>query len=203
MSKMMLRAMCDIGYITFNFNCYEKIIIYAVLLFLSASSFGQQNNPKKPLNHQDYLQKSKNQRTGALVLLAGGTDIGAVTAISFCQQTHFSQSLTRQDYVKKSKNQKTAAWVLLCGGVALAVGAPILAISSATWFQSDASLNVAFVTGCASILGSIPLFIASARNKRRSIEASAYFKIDKAQIIKQKGIGFYSFPAIALKLSLQ
>ncbi|HEX5552579.1 MAG TPA: hypothetical protein VFX43_04960 [Chitinophagaceae bacterium] len=138
----------------------KKIIICAVLLFLSDSLFSQQNNLTQPLNHQDYLQKSKNQKAGAWVLLGGGTAVLAITAISAASSIDFSGP-------KKSF--------------------PVIPVS----------------IGGAMILSSVPLFIASVRNKKRSIEASAYFKIDKAQIIKQGGIGFYSFPAIALKLSLQ
>jgi len=124
-----------------------------------------------------------------------------MTTSSFSQQTDLSQSLTRQDYLKKSKNQKTAAWILLGGGVALAVGAPILTISSATWFQSDASWEIAFVTGCASVLGSIPLFIAAKRNKRKAMKVSTYFEIQRNPVLTNTGIALHSTPTLSLKLN--
>jgi hypothetical protein len=130
-----------------------------VLLFLSTGLFGQQNNLKHPQNRQDFLQKSKNQKASAWVLLVGGTTVLAITAIAAATSVDISGP-------KKSF--------------------PVIPVS----------------IGGAMMLGSVPLFIASTRNNRRSIRASAYFKIDKAQKIKPKGTSFYSFPAIALKLSL-
>lgn len=99
-----------------------------------------------------------------------------MTTSSFCQQTDFNKSLTQKNYLQKSKKQKTAAWILLGGGLALAVGAPILAVSS-DWSKPETPYDVAFFTGCASMLGSIPLFIASGRNKRKAMKASTYFEI--------------------------
>ena len=50
----------------------KKIILFATFLILSASSFSQQTNSHPSLTKQDYLQKSKNQKTTAWVLLGGG-----------------------------------------------------------------------------------------------------------------------------------
>src|SRR6187399_462951 len=99
-----------------------------------------------------------------------------MTTSSFCQQTDSSHSLTQQDYLQKSKNQKTAAWVLLGGGAAVAVGAALLDVSS-DWTKSETPYLVAMTIGCASMLGSIPLFIASKRNKRKAMNVSTYFEI--------------------------
>jgi len=68
----------------------KKIILFALLLILSATSFSQQTDPSTPLTRADYLQKSKNKKTAAWVLLGGGTVligtgflIGARTESSF------------------------------------------------------------------------------------------------------------------------
>ena len=135
----------------------KKIIIYAMLLFVTASSFSQQLNPIQ---------------------------------------------LTRQDYLKKSKNQKTAAWVLLGGGIAL-MGTGILIGSGneVSFDNAETSVIIAGI-GVLSTIASIPLFIASGRNKRKAMNASTYFKIEKTQTIQQTGISFHPLPAISIKINL-
>ena len=123
-----------------------------------------------------------------------------MTASSFCQQTDANQSLTRQDYLKKSKNQKTAAWILLGGGFALAVGASILDVSS-DWSKSETPYLVAISAGCASMLGSIPLFIAAGRNKRKGMNASTYFQIRQNPLPTNTGLTLHSTPTLSLKLN--
>jgi hypothetical protein len=123
-----------------------------------------------------------------------------MTTSSFCQQTDFSQSLTRQDYLKKSKNQKTTAWILLGGGAAVAVGAAILDVSS-DWSKSETPYIVALFTGGAAMLGSIPLFIASGRNKRKAMNASTYFEIQRNPVLTNTGLTLHSLPTLSLKLN--
>ena len=90
------------------------------------------------------------------------------STISFCQQKNVDQPLTYQDYMKKSKNQRTAAFILLgSAAIMIAIAAP-----------GDVSFNVLPVLGIgstASILGSIPLLIASRRNKKKAMKISANF----------------------------
>jgi len=50
----------------------KKIILFAMLLTLSASSFGQQTKPSPDLTKQDYLLKSKKQKKAAKIMLGGG-----------------------------------------------------------------------------------------------------------------------------------
>ena len=123
-----------------------------------------------------------------------------ITSRSFCQQTDSSRSLTSQDYLKKSKNQKTAAWILLGGGFALAVGASILDVSS-DWSKSETPYLVAISAGCASMLGSIPLFIAAGRNKRKGMNASTYFQIRQNPLPTNTGLTLHSTPTLSLKLN--
>ena len=51
----------------------KKIIVFALLLIISVTSFSQQTNPSKPVTKADYLLKSKSQKNAAWVLLGGGT----------------------------------------------------------------------------------------------------------------------------------
>ena len=123
-----------------------------------------------------------------------------IATSSFCQQTNVTPSLTKMDYLRKSKRQKTAAWVLLGGGFALAVGAGILDASS-DWSKSETPYLVAIFTGGASMLGSIPLFIASGRNKRKARNASAYFEIQQRPVPTITGLTLLPIPAFSLKLT--
>jgi len=50
----------------------KKMTILSLLLILSANLFSQQTTSSPTFNKQDYLQKSKNQKTAAWVLLGGG-----------------------------------------------------------------------------------------------------------------------------------
>lgn len=123
-----------------------------------------------------------------------------LTASSFCQQTDSSRSLTRQDYLKKSKNQKTTARILLWGGAAVAVGAIVFDATS-DWDKSETPYIVAFSAGCASMIGSIPLFVASKRNKKKGMNASTYFEIRKNPVATNTGLTFHSTPTLSLKFN--
>jgi hypothetical protein len=123
-----------------------------------------------------------------------------MTATSFCQQANPPQPLTKNDYLQKSKNQKTAAWVLLGGGLALAVGGALLDVNS-DWSSSETPYLVVITAGCASMLGSIPLFISAAKNKRKAMNAAAYIGIQRDPAITNSGLTLHSVPTLLLKLN--
>ncbi len=85
---------------------------------------------------------------------------------------------TKDYYLLKSKHQKTAAWIMLGGGTTLLAVGGIIGIrgfSNLLSGQVDkAGNNVGLaglldITGGAAMLGSIPLFIASSRNKHKAM----------------------------------
>ena len=117
---------------------------------------------------------------------------------SFSQETSSSQKLTKEDYLLKSKHQKTAAWVMLVGGVAIGVGGAAWAASD--WYAS--APDVLLVVGGASILGSIPLFIASGKNKRKAMDVSAFIEMQKTPQMQLARINMNSYPALGIKISL-
>jgi hypothetical protein len=123
-----------------------------------------------------------------------------MTTCSFCQQTDSSHSLTQQNYLQKSKNQKTAAWVLLGGGAAVAVVAAVLDVNS-DWTKSETPYLVAISIGCASMLGSIPLFAASKRNKRKAMNASTWFEIRQSPALVNTGLVLHSIPTLSLRFN--
>lgn len=50
----------------------KKIITCIALLLVANLSYSQPGNPSAPLTKQDYLQKSKNQKTAAWIFMGGG-----------------------------------------------------------------------------------------------------------------------------------
>lgn len=50
----------------------NKIILFAMFFLLSAPSFSQQVKPSPTLSREDYLKKSKTQKTVGWILLGGG-----------------------------------------------------------------------------------------------------------------------------------
>ena len=87
------------------------------------------------------------------------TSMLILSASSFCQKT--SSSPTREELLTKSKTQKTIGFVLLGAGITS------LAIASPGNIDFN-TLGVLIVIGGAATLSSIPLFIASKRNKNKA-----------------------------------
>jgi len=137
---------------------------------------------------------------------------------AFCQSTPNDLPTIKTGYLKKSKNQKTAAWVLLGGGFALSTTSVLLASPKVTEDYGNIFVgvfsgepipqnnytveNILLVTGTAAMLGSIPLFIASGKNKKRAMNMTTNIKMEKATIIERQSFVQSSYPAIALKINL-
>src|ERR1700741_2560430 len=104
----------------------------------------------------------------------------ALPATSFCQKTNDTVPVVKTDYLIKSKNQKTAAWVLLGGGTAL-IGVGFLIGDSKNATFDDAGTGVVLGgIGFLSAVGSIPLFIASGKNKKKAMKATTFIKMETA-----------------------
>jgi hypothetical protein len=73
---------------------------------------------------------------------------------------------TKEYYLQLSKSQKTSAWFMLGGGLLLAVAGGIQ-VSNNLFSKSNEGVAL-FLVGAGLSLGSVPLFIASGRNKRRA-----------------------------------
>jgi hypothetical protein len=119
---------------------------------------------------------------------------------TFSQQTKPSPALTKQDYLQKSKNQKTGAWVLLAGGTAL-IGTGFLIGDRKESSFSDAGTGVVIGgLGFLATIGSIPLFIASGKNKRKGMNLS--FKNETAPQILKSSFVYRHIPSLILKINL-
>jgi hypothetical protein len=126
------------------------------------------------------------------------------------QQTTPAASI-QSHYLKKSKNQKTAAWILLGGGAALFTAGMLIPKGEEQWDtyygwpmkenKNDGIKAALGLTGVLSMAGSIPLFIASGKNKRRALSLSANFQMQKSQVIRRASFTDKSYPGAAVKLN--
>ena len=141
-----------------------------------------------------------------------------LTSTSFCQQIEYSHTLEKQDYLGKSKKQKTGAWILLSGGFVLSATGVLIAATEVTTEavgflvaglsgtdaeepkNSNAS-GILFYTGLASMVGSIPLFIASSRNKSTAAMISTSIKFEEGSLVRKSAITKIQFPAIAVNIN--
>ena len=133
----------------------------------------------------------------------------AFSATSFCQQNVQKQSLAKTDYLQKSKKQKTIAWVLLGGGATLVLTGIIIPkgdlVQEGWYFKSyenDGIKGTFELIGLVSMIGSIPFFIASGKNKKRAGKASVFFNLEKAPVLHETVISNQSFPALGVKINL-
>ncbi len=94
----------------------------------------------------------------------------------------------RDFYLEKSRNQQTAAWILLGGGTVLIGTAYLLGNRSNSSFN-DAATGVALAgIGVVAGFSSIPLFIASKKNK---VKAKLTISLDRLPATgkQMRGIG--------------
>ncbi len=122
--------------------------------------------------------------------------LSAFTGTSYSQEaTTPDQPLTRQDYLKKSKTQKILGFVFLGAGV----GCIALVSSGESSFGTTATVGV---LGGVIALSSIPLFIASGRNKRKAMAATAGLNLERVLDNEVVFKHAASFPALAFRLNL-
>lgn len=118
-------------------------------------------------------------------------------AFSICA---FSQkNASNKDYLKKSKNQKTAFYVLAGTGVSLI-------ITGLAWDakidpnKQDFTGGLLIALGTVSCIVSIPLLIASNKNKKRSMTFS--LKNENMQLLNNNFITKKPFSALSLSFHL-
>ena len=124
----------------------------------------------------------------------------------YAQRTEPGQPLTKQEYLTKSKNQNIGAWVLLGGGALLTAGGLIWFSSAFDIWSNNSDQTVSIVVagvGVAAMAGSIPLFIASARNKNKAGNMTVHFKWEGQGIVKSGVMKNQRYPALSLKLGLK
>jgi len=87
---------------------------------------------------------------------------------------------------------------MLAGGAGLAAAG--VAVDASNWNSSGGDVLLAI--GGASILGSVPLFIASGKNKRKGMAVSGYFQMERIPVVHQANVINMSYPAVLLRIDL-
>lgn len=130
-----------------------------------------------------------------------------ISVTSFSQQTKPSPALTKQDYLEKSKNQKKAARILLYGGstcIAISFLIPNGDVIGGNFFYTEYEnsdvKSAFFLSGFLSTLISIPVFIASHRNKKKGMKLS--FKNEKVPLLQNSHFTNRPVPSLSLKICL-
>src|SRR5688572_3672925 len=141
----------------------------------------------------------------------------AFVTVSFSQQAVQKHSLTQADYLQKSKKQKKTAMIFLGGGAALIVTGLVIPQGEPTGFQfdpisggfyeghkNDGIKGALVLTGVVSMLGSIPFFIASGKNKKRAKanQASVFINMERTPVLQGTSIINQSFPVIGLQIKI-
>lgn len=131
----------------------------------------------------------------------------ALSISAFSQQTTTPQKISTADYLKKRKNQKTAAWVCLGGGnVLFPTGYAILPKNYNLILGDPEKDDQAFLGGALLLIGSsamltsIPLSLASNRNKKKGMGLS--FKNKSIPKLHQGSFISQAVPSLTLKINL-
>lgn len=110
---------------------------------------------------------------------------------------------TYEEYMRKSKNKKTAAWVMLGGGAAVGITGLAISIKHFSLSGEASSTEVAgasmFLAGAASMLGSIPFFVSSKKNKKKAMQLQVQ---PEALRINNKNIPNTTYPALSVKIPI-
>lgn len=122
------------------------------------------------------------------------------------QQTDPAPTLTKQDYLKKSKTQKTIAKIFTGVGCAITFTGILLGVDDVGGFLDPNDINntktaeVLSYTGLAIMVGGIPFWIASIKNKKKAADIS--FRMEKALQIQQGSFVSHPYPALSFRISL-
>ena len=96
----------------------KKMIAFSLLLIASVASFGQQTNETTQLSKQDYLQKSKHQKTAAWLLLGGGTVLVTIGGLINAHEVYDPYSFDR-NYSNKGTPLTIAGTLAIAGSIPL------------------------------------------------------------------------------------
>jgi hypothetical protein len=88
----------------------KKAILFIFLSALTFSSFSQKANPAT-LTKQDYLKKSKRQKTTAWILAGGGTAMALVSLTSFNLINVFGSALDDNNSNENLKRGETTFYI--------------------------------------------------------------------------------------------
>ncbi|MBA2500845.1 MAG: hypothetical protein H0V30_14060 [Chitinophagaceae bacterium] len=136
-----------------------------------------------------------------LVLLLG---LHFFTCIS-AQYADSASHRQASDFLNKANKQKTTGWILLGAGAGVAtIG--FIVVSATIWNDliegeskgADAG-GVLMSAGLVSMVGSIPFFIASGKNRKKAA-AIVFIKMENSSKMNQYTMTEKKYPAVALRV---
>ncbi len=97
---------------------------------------------------------------------------------------------------------------MLGAGLAAAVGGGIILANNLSFNTNGPNANssggtILFIAGTLSTVGSIFPFISSGKNKRKAMQMSAGFKMEKGMPEIKRGMSPSYYPAISVKIPLR
>ena len=105
------------------------------------------------------------------------------------------------DYLKKSNKQKTLGLFFLSTGTVMMLTGAVMAANSEEFGSSDFDTGAILLgIGLGLNLASIPFFILSAKNKRRSLQVS--FKNEAVPQLRQGSIVKIAMPSLTFVMKL-
>ena len=114
----------------------KKAIAFAILLIISVTSFCQQTKPSPALTKQDYLEKSKNQKKAARIVLYGGASCIAISFLIPKGEVIDPYNIINF-FPHKNSGVKTAFF--LSGFLSTLISLPIFSASSRNKWKARAS----------------------------------------------------------------
>ena len=113
----------------------------------------------------------------------------------------FSQEAVKNKeyYSAKSKRQKSGAKVMLIGGGALVGAGFLIGDRKESSFDDAATGAIIGGVGVLLMIGSVPVFMASSKNKRKAMSVS--FKNVPIPQIKNSSMVYQHMPAVSLKIN--
>ena len=123
----------------------------------------------------------------------------AVSLKNFGQELAEPKTLSaKEKLVQKSKNQRTAGFILLGAGTIAFLGAGLHSANNI--LEKTPTSDAIAAVGLGAMIGSIPLFIAAKRNKKKAAALSAFLHLDNRQLIASNAIRQIRYPAIGISL---
>lgn len=128
-----------------------------------------------------------------------------ISTAGFAQTTK-----SADDYAARSRKLQTGAWILAGGGTAMIAGGTIL-LATSDWnddYIEDRETGkivggvLLIAGGVVCTLGSIPLFIVSARDRRKAARLSFKTETVPGPGVSKYGLANRQMPSMVLKIQL-
>jgi len=153
----------------------KQVIALTLLVAMSSTLFSQQTVTSKSFTREDYLRKSRNQKTVGWILIGTsvlmyGSALAAATVDGIAQVNHDLWSAIDQNTPPVKKNNKVITRMAITGTVAL--------------------------------FGSIPFFDAASKNKKRANALSFSLKSENVFLVQNASLVPQVIPALSLKISI-